>query len=134
MENYQAMKTNKVIFFLLALAVDYACPMWGSPDDDGEKDKTVNTGNILKPITPIDTAGISIIKDPTIHIGSEPVNNLSNYDVGSPKGAFSVNGSGSAIYRLSMKKVGIILLIHKNFFPLPYGRKLSISFSRISAP
>ena len=36
--------------------------------------------------------------------------------------------------RLSMKKVGIILLIHKNFFPLPYGRKLSISVSRISAP
>ena len=35
---------------------------------------------------------------------------------------------------LSMKKVGIILLIHKNFFPLPYGRKLSISVSRISAP
>ena len=103
MENYQAMKTNKVIFFLLALAVGYACPMWGSPDDDGEKDKTVNTGNILKPITPIDTAGISIIKDPTIHIGSEPVNNLSNYDVGSPKGAFSVNGSGSAIYKISIE-------------------------------
>ena len=36
--------------------------------------------------------------------------------------------------RLSRKKVGIILLIHKNFFPLPYGRKLSISVSRISAP
>lgn len=35
---------------------------------------------------------------------------------------------------LSRKKVGIILLIHKNFFPLPYGRKLSISVSRISAP
>ncbi len=103
MENYQAMKTNKVIFFLLALAVGYACPMWGSPDDDGEKDKTVNTGNILKPITPIDTAGISIIKDPTIHIGSEPVNNISNYDVGSPKGAFSVNGSGSAIYKISIE-------------------------------
>ena len=97
------MKTNKVIFFLLALAVCYACPMWGSPDDDGEKDKTVNTDNILKPITPIDTAGISIIKDPTIHIGSEPVNNLSNYDVGSPKGAFSVNGSGSAIYKISIE-------------------------------
>ena len=77
--------------------------MWGSPDDDGEKDKTVNTGNILKPLTPIDTAGISIIKDPTIHIGSEPVNNLSNYDVGSPKGAFSVNGSGSAIYKISIE-------------------------------
>ena len=97
------MKTNKVIFFLLALAVCYACPMWGSPDDDGEKDKTVNTGNILKPITPIDTAGISIIKDPTIHIVSEPVNNISNYDVGSPKGAFSVNGSGSAIYKISIE-------------------------------
>lgn len=103
MENYQAMKTNKVIFFLLALAVCYACPMWGSPDDDGEKDKTVNTDNILKPITPIDTAGISIIKDPTIHIVSEPVNNISNYDVGSPKGAFSVNGSGSAIYKISIE-------------------------------
>lgn len=103
MENYQAMKTNKVIFFLLALAVGYACPMWGSPDDDGEKDKTVNTDNILKPITPIDTAGISIIKDPTIHIVSEPVNNISNYDVGSPKGAFSVNGSGSAIYKISIE-------------------------------
>lgn len=97
------MKTNKVIFFLLALAVGYACPMWGSPDDDGEKDKTVNTDNILKPITPIDTAGISIIKDPTIHIVSEPVNNISNYDVGSPKGAFSVNGSGSAIYKISIE-------------------------------
>lgn len=97
------MKTNKVIFFLLALAVCYACPMWGSPDDDGEKDKTVNTDNILKPITPIDTAGISIIKDPTIHIVSEPVNNISNYDVGSPKGAFSVNGSGSAIYKISIE-------------------------------
>ena len=35
---------------------------------------------------------------------------------------------------LSRKKVGIILLIHKNFFPLPYGRTLSISVSRISAP
>ena len=103
MENYQAMKTNKVIFYLLVLAVGYACPMWGNHGDDGEKDKTVNTGNILKPITPIDTAGISIIKDPTIHIGSEPVNNTSNYDVGSPKGAFSVDGSGSAIYKISIE-------------------------------
>ena len=39
-----------------------------------------------------------------------------------------------AMIRLSRKKVGIILLIHKNFFPLPYGRTLSISVSRISAP
>ena len=42
-----------------------------------------------------------------------------------------------AIYKdiyIELTKISTAITTQKNFFPLPYGRKLSISVSRISAP
>lgn len=50
---------------------------------------------------------------------------LVGYNIGT--GSITTMAAGGA--GLSRKKVGIILLIDKYFFPLHYGRKLSVSVS-----